>query len=214
METGHSPHEVPMRLRNEPFAGAVPLERLGKGPRRDPPIWARSVRLLLGYSVGLMRGFYEKARPGEVWMPALIAVCGNGDVAPMMQAESIPRDAWAGEMRRVFRDAGVVRYVLTMEAWMSMATVPMAMPRDLSDPALDRLLDAGPAPEADPARREVAFAFACERRGRSESAVLELVRGDGGRVVETRDVTHSLDGGHAKGAFGPLARLFEPDGRH
>ncbi len=191
--------------------GAVPLNQLGKGPMREPPDLARSVDRLLDHAESLMRGYYADAGPDAVWRPLAIAVCRNGEVAQMLQADHFPRDEWASTLREVFREAGVVRYAYAMEAWMSLPDVALPAGTDPRDPALDRLLDSGVPPAEDPGRREVAVLLGVEDTGRAQARVLEIVRAADGTVAEVRDVTASLGGpgSSVAGAFGPLARLLQ-----
>ena len=176
-----------------------PVTSLGDGPRRDPPLWARTTRFLANRMVEDARRFYEGAEAGEIWPASAVVVCRNGETVRVLLGSDL-----AGSLRSALTAGRAVRYALAIESWMSLPDKDFA-----SHEEAEAWFRQAQAPERDPRRREVFAVQACERSGRDEARTLELVRGPDGGVAGLREIPE-LSTGKVRSlrAIGPLGRMF------
>lgn len=75
-----------------------------------------TARSLIEHAIGAAARMFEKS--GTIHMPIWHAVLAGGDHVVMPHPPVGDRDLAQEVVRRIFEEAGVVAYVVTMEAWM------------------------------------------------------------------------------------------------
>jgi hypothetical protein len=115
-----------------------------------------TARKLIEHAIGAAARMFEK--DGAIPMPLWHAVLPDGDHVVMPHPPVGDKDVAQEIVRRIFEEAGVVAYVVTMEAWLLVAT-----PSEISQAEMRRAERRGLSKH--PKRKEAVFYTAEDANG-------------------------------------------------
>lgn len=187
------------------------LSTIGQGPAHDMPDQFKSVTGLANSLSDYVRSFWLEAEDAvrndsdRSFMPMLLAVCANGDVAPIgvgISMDENTKDMFVSKMREMFKTWGVVRYGFVSECWVATYQGTPDQP--------GRIM-----PSEHPDREEIMSIVVADLEGTVEARVLKMVRDEKGIVSDLilDEEKSKMSGGNGTSFGGRFASLLK-EGEH